>query len=46
MYDFKYKKIINNTKKLTQLKKEKLHYFNHINERKIIQSKFDKNSYF
>ena len=46
MYDFKYKKIINNTKKLTQLKKEKLHYFNHINERKIIQSKFDKSSYF
>ena len=46
MYDLKYKKIINNTKKITQLRKEKLHYFNHINEKKIIQSKFDKNSYF
>ena len=50
IYKLKYNGIINNTKKITDLKKEKLHYFKekniYINERKKISKRFDKDSYF
>ena len=50
MYNFKYNKIINRTKDIMELRKEKYHYFKegnkYISESKKIQGKFDKNNYF
>lgn len=50
MYDLPYKKIVNNTKNIKELKKERLHYFKtnnkYINEKEKISKKFDKDTYF
>lgn len=50
MYKLQYKKIINDTKNITELKKETLHFFKennkYIKENKKIAEIFDKNTYF